>query len=91
MVWKTRKDSEERTNFSSTNFKVDGAVTCFCPILWVKDQYLLAQHFKNKLQEHVHVYKKSLEGNNEGFAAPFHTDNGLLLMVTPFQVTFFFS
>ena len=63
----------------------------FLSILWVKDQYLLAQHFKNKLQEHVHVYKKSLEGNNEGFAAPFHTDNGILLMVTPFQVTFFWS
>ena len=30
---------------------------------------------------------KPLEGIDEdtGYAAPFHTDNGLLLMITPFQ------
>ena len=38
------------------------------------------------LQEHIHVYEP-LEGeNNEsGYAAPFHTDNGLMLIITPFQ------
>ena len=38
-------------------------------------------------QEHIHVYEP-LEGANDEtvFATPFHTDNGLLLMITPFQV-----
>jgi len=37
-------------------------------------------------KEHIHVYKPMEGGVNAGvFAAPFHTDNGLLLMVTPFQ------
>ena len=38
------------------------------------------------LQEHIHVYEP-LEGENteSGYAAPFHTDNGLLLIITPFQ------
>ena len=25
------------------------------------------------------------ENNESGYAAPFHTDNGLLLIITPFQ------
>ena len=38
-------------------------------------------------QEHIHVYQPMEGGTNAGvFAAPFHTDNGLLLIVTPFQV-----
>ena len=38
------------------------------------------------LQEHIHVYEP-LEGedNESVYAAPFHTDNGLLLIITPFQ------
>ena len=38
------------------------------------------------IQEHIHVYKP-IEGlqDDTGYAAPFHTDNGLLLMITPFQ------
>ena len=38
------------------------------------------------LQEHIHVYEP-LEGRNHinEYAAPFHTDNGLLLIITPFQ------
>ena len=40
-----------------------------------------------KHQEHIHVYKPMEGAADAGiFAAPFHTDNGLLLMVTPFQV-----
>ena len=38
------------------------------------------------IQEHIHVYEP-LEGDigESVYAAPFHTDNGLLLIITPFQ------
>ena len=38
-------------------------------------------------QEHIHVYKplEGKENYDDDYAAPFHTDNGLLLMITPFQ------
>jgi len=37
-------------------------------------------------KEHIHVYQpvESLDDDNV-YAAPFHTDNGLLLLITPFQ------
>jgi hypothetical protein len=35
-------------------------------------------------QEHLHVYHAA-EVNQERFAQPFHTDNGIMLMVTPFK------
>ena len=37
-------------------------------------------------KEHLHVYSEMDGGAKETeYAAPFHTDNGLLLMITPFQ------
>ena len=55
--------------------------------------YTYTQHLKNtNIQEHIHVYQPMEGGVDAGvFAAPFHTDNGLLLMVTPFQVKPFFK
>ena len=36
-------------------------------------------------QEHIHVYQSSEEEEGGNFAAPFHTDSGILLLLTPFQ------
>jgi len=35
-------------------------------------------------KEHIHVYH-SEDSESMAYAAPFHTDNGILLMITPFQ------
>lgn len=35
-------------------------------------------------KEHIHVYHGGVSPE-EGYAAPFHTDNGILLLITPFQ------
>jgi len=35
-------------------------------------------------KEHIHVYHGGVN-IEEGFATPFHTDNGILLLITPFQ------
>jgi len=35
-------------------------------------------------KEHIHVYHGGVT-TEEGYAAPFHTDNGILLLITPFQ------
>jgi len=57
-------------------------------LVWKTDEDQIMRNFSSTLyKEHIHVYKP-LEGkeNYDGdFAAPFHTDNGLLLMITPFQ------
>ncbi len=41
------------------------------------------------MQEHIHVYTKSLSSANKAstsqYAAPFHVDKGLLLLLTPFK------
>ena len=38
------------------------------------------------IQEHIHVYEPLDENTHTSeYAAPFHTDNGLLLIITPFQ------
>ena len=40
-------------------------------------------------QEHIHTYEKGEEEEKlrgkENFAAPFHVDNGVLLLITPFN------
>ncbi|XP_023345714.1 uncharacterized protein LOC111714758 isoform X4 [Eurytemora carolleeae] len=36
-------------------------------------------------KEHIHVYQSSEEEEGGNFAAPFHTDSGILLLLTPFQ------
>ena len=36
-------------------------------------------------QEHLHVYHAPQQESRETFAQPFHTDNGLLLLITPFM------
>ena len=92
MVWKPSKGSEAR-NFSSTNFKVNidnrhiHIYTYTFRYTYIYT-YTYTQHLKNtNIQEHIHVYQPMEGGADAGvFAAPFHTDNGLLLMVTPFQV-----
>jgi hypothetical protein len=35
-------------------------------------------------KEHIHVYHGGVN-TDEGYATPFHTDNGILLLITPFQ------
>ena len=37
-------------------------------------------------QEHIHVYEPVEKIRDDSFALPFHTDRGLLLMVTHSQV-----
>jgi len=53
---------------------------------WITEKGMRGNFTNSLYKEHIHVYKP-LEGESlgTGYAAPFHTDNGLLLMITPFQ------
>ena len=92
LVWKASKGGDAK-NFSSTNFKVNTCLLLLRSKFYIKraEDHIVAhnkynQHWQ-KHQEHIHVYKPMEGAADAGiFAAPFHTDNGLLLMVTPFQV-----
>eukprot|EP00092_Neocalanus_flemingeri_P002133 GFUD01002273.1.p1 GENE.GFUD01002273.1~~GFUD01002273.1.p1 ORF type:complete len:546 (-),score=175.52 GFUD01002273.1:534-2171(-) len=56
-------------------------------LVWKTQNDQNVRNFSTALfKDHIHVYKP-VEGLNDdsGYAAPFHTDNGLLLMITPFQ------
>eukprot|EP00090_Calanus_glacialis_P033852 TRINITY_DN5638_c0_g1_i1.p1 TRINITY_DN5638_c0_g1~~TRINITY_DN5638_c0_g1_i1.p1 ORF type:complete len:545 (-),score=136.05 TRINITY_DN5638_c0_g1_i1:1228-2862(-) len=56
-------------------------------LVWKTQENQSLRNFSTTLyKEHIHVYQP-LEGQNDEnvYAAPFHTDNGLLLMITPFQ------
>merc|ERR1712200_69256 len=52
---------------------------------WI-DQNGASKHFSQlSRKEHIHVYEPTESDTDNKYAAPFHTDNGVLLMITPFK------
>ena len=53
---------------------------------WITNEGELGNFSSKGYKEHIHVYRARGEnGDGKGYAAPFHTDNGLMLMITPFK------
>lgn len=56
-------------------------------LVWRTHEDTISRNFSSaQYKEHIHVYEP-LEGANDEsvWASPFHTDNGLMLMITPFR------
>jgi len=56
-------------------------------VLWRTEKDTESRNFSStQYKEHIHVYLPRGEVSDPSqFASPFHTDNGLLLLLTPFQ------
>jgi len=51
---------------------------------WRQDDGTVRQFNQLSRKEHIHVYEHG-EAESRSDAVPFHTDNGILLLITPFQ------
>jgi len=54
-------------------------------LTWRDENGSVHQFSQLPRKEHIHVYEHTESVSDTKFAAPFHTDNGVLLMITPFQ------
>ena len=57
---------------------------------WTGEDGVVGNFSSAGYKEHLHVYTNNHqdghdENDNDQYAAPFHTDNGLMLLLTPFQ------
>ena len=57
---------------------------------WINEDGVVGNFSSAGYKEHLHVYTNNHqdghdENDNDQYAAPFHTDNGLMLLLTPFQ------
>jgi len=86
-----RKESEsisaQMTIVDNLMSKLVSSIAGEASLVWKSSKGGEEKNFSStNFKEHIHVYQPMEGGADAGvFAAPFHTDNGLLLMVTPFQ------
>jgi len=52
---------------------------------WKEDNGPVRSFAQLARKEHIHVYEHAEEESDVDDAVPFHTDNGILLLITPFQ------
>jgi len=79
--------SAQMTQVDAMMSKLISSIAGDSSLVWKASKGGDAKNFSStNFKEHIHVYKPMEGAADAGvFAAPFHTDNGLLLMVTPFQ------
>ena len=55
---------------------------------WIDEDGVGGNYSSAGYKEHLHVYtnndQDNIEDDDDQYAAPFHTDNGLMLLLTPF-------